>query len=118
MNILFIKKLAIRTIIGIYKWEKFIKQKLIFDIDLSIKRKKIFCEYSINNYIDYTDVIEVVSNYVENNKFNLIENVAENVAALLLNSFHADWVKIKIIKPGVFFKGSTVGILIERFNKN
>lgn len=118
MNILFIKKLIIKTIIGVYKWEKFIKQKLIFDIHISIKNKQNDLEHNLKNYIDYTNIVEVVFNYVSNNKFDLLENLAEKVALLILNNFNINWVKIKILKPGVFLKGSKVGILIKRFNKN
>lgn len=118
MDILFVKQLTIKTIIGIYKWEKFIKQKLIFDIKIAIKNKKSFISNEIKNCIDYTDVIDVVSNYVKNNKFSLIETVAENVALLLLNSFHSDWIKIRIVKNGFFSSQAQVGILITRKNKN
>lgn len=116
MNILLVKNLVIKTVIGIYKWEKFIKQKLIFDIQISIKNKNAFTTDEIKNCIDYTDVINIVSNYVKNNQFHLVESVAENVALLLLNSFNSNWVKIKIIKTRLFSSKAKVGILIKRKN--
>lgn len=112
MDIIFINKLTVFTTIGIYDWEKVIKQKLFFDI-------KIAYYYNIkkNFYIDYAIVSEKIIQYVENKKFLLIEEIAEEIAALILSKFSCIWVKIKVSKPNALMQASCVSISIKRSQK-
>lgn len=114
MDILFIKGIIIKTYIGIYKWEKYIKQKLILDIQLSINNKRSSAKDDITNCINYQKVIESVQYYLKKNKFNLLEKAAEDTASFLLQKFNSNWIKIKIIKSSLILKKYKIGIIIKR----
>lgn len=114
MDILFIKGIVIKTYIGIYKWEKYIRQKLILDIQLSINNKKSSANDDIRNCINYQKVIDSIHFYFKKNKFNLLEKAAEETAKFLLKKFDSNWVKIKMIKSSLLLKNYKIGVIIKR----
>lgn len=116
MDIIFINKLTIFTFIGIYDWEKLIKQKLIFDIEMSWNNSETLISNSITHCLNYAEVSDFIINYLHNKHFSLIETLAHEVAIILMNTFKIKWIRIKIIKNfnHEMIKGIKVGIQIER----
>lgn len=114
MNILFIKKLEIMTFIGIYDWEKNKKQKIILDIKIKLNTRNYFIKKDIKEYIDYDKISKIVTFYIKNNSFELIEELAEKVASILLNNCNTSQVYIKVTKPGAIKNAKSVGICIKR----
>lgn len=114
MDILFVKNIKIKTYIGIYKWEKYIKQKIILDIKLAIDNKFLSEKDDITYCINYQKVIESVHLYFKKNRFNLLEKAAEKIANFLLKKFKSNWIQIKIIKSSLILKKYKIGIIIER----
>ncbi|UAJ65113.1 FolB domain-containing protein [Candidatus Schneideria nysicola] len=116
MDILFIEKLNVITFIGIYKWEKERKQKLVLDIEIGISIDNH--QLNQNNYINYIDISNTILKFFKDKKFDLIENIAEKIAYLLITQFNLPWIRIKISKPGAIAQSSNVGIIIERVKKD
>lgn len=111
MDKIFIRKLQIFTIIGIYEWEKKIKQKLLVNIEAKpIQGHK----WDLNNYLDYSKLSKAIIQKTENKQFLLIEEIAEFIAKIVINDFNAYWVRIKICKPFAVLKAKETGIVIER----
>lgn len=110
-----IEGLTIITTIGIYDWEKQIKQKLILDIEMAWDNRQAGLTDDVNFCLDYAKVSQTVVHYVENQQFGLIERVAEEVATLIISHFGVTKVKIKVSKPGAVVAAQNVAVVIERF---
>ena len=113
---IFINNLKIKTYVGIYDWEQKKKQTIIVDLHINADLKKAAYSNDINDTINYQKIYNAIINFVENNKFQLIENLAEQITSLLLENFPIEYVKLQLTKPKALKKCS-VGIIIER-NKN
>ena len=117
MDIVFIEQLSVITTIGVYDWEQEIEQKLVFDIEMGWDNKRAATSDDVHHCLDYSQVSKAIITYVSQNKFALVERVAEEVAQLLLNHFACPWVRVKVAKPGAVARASQVGVIIERGSK-
>ena len=118
MDIVFIEQLSVITTIGVYDWEQDIEQKLVLDIEMGWDNKRASMSDNVEYCLDYAQVSQAIIAHVSQNKFGLVERVAEEVAQLLLNSFKCPWVRIKVAKPGAVARAAQVGVIIERGNKS
>ena len=114
MDIVFIKSLEVLTTIGVYEWEKEIKQKLVFDLDLGFDNKPAALNDDINKALDYAVLSQKVIEFAQDNHFELIETMAERVAALILDEYKLPWLRVTLSKPGAVAAAATVGVQIER----
>ncbi len=114
MDIIFLGGLEIKTIIGIYDWERETKQNVIFDIEMAYDIKKAAISDDINDTLDYKAVSKRIISFVEESQFFLVEKLIEEVASIILNEFNVCWVRISLNKKGAISGASDVGIIIER----
>lgn len=114
MDIVFIEQLAVITTIGVYDWEQTIRQRLVLDIEMGWDNRKAAASDSVEDCLSYADVSEAIIEKVENERFALVERVAEEVAELLMARFCVPWLKIKVSKPGAVAAAKQVGVIIER----
>jgi 7,8-dihydroneopterin aldolase/epimerase/oxygenase len=114
MDIIFLADLRIDTVIGIFDWERRIKQTVIFDVEMAADIKKAAASDSIDDTLDYKAVAKRIIQFVEESEFQLVETLAEKVAQLILNEFKVPWVRLKLNKSGAIRGASGVGIQIER----
>lgn len=114
MDIIFLADLRIDTVIGIFDWERRIKQTVIFDVEMAADIKKAAASDSIDDTLDYKAVAKRIIQFVEESEFQLVETLAENVAQLILSEFKVPWVRLKLNKTGAIRGASGVGIQIER----
>lgn len=117
MDIIFLGGLEIETVIGIYDWERTIKQKIVLDIEMAFDIKKAAYTDDIAYALDYKSVTDRVVDFVESSEFLLVETLIEEIAKLLLNEFPTPWVKITLNKIGAISRARDVGIIIERGQK-
>ncbi len=118
MDIIFLGDLEIDTVIGIFDWEREIKQTLVFDIEMGFDIQKAAASDDIADTLDYKAVTERVVEFVENSEYFLVEKLIEEVASLLLNEFSIPWLRIRLNKRGAISRARDVGIIIERGAKN
>ncbi len=114
MDIIFLSDLRIETVIGIYDWERGIKQTVIFDLEMAADIRKAASSDHIDDTLDYKSVAKRVIQFVEVSEFQLVETLAEKVAELILDEFDVPWIRLKLNKAGAISGASGVGILIER----
>ena len=113
-----IEGLKVDTIIGVYQWEREVKQSVIIDLVLEIKSTRSGFEDSIEFAVDYVAVSDMVSNLVQSSSFLLIESLAEAIAGKLLKEFAIRSVRLKLSKPSAIQNAANVGITIERSRDN
>jgi dihydroneopterin aldolase len=114
MDKIFIHALKTEAIIGIFDWERQVKQTVIVDIEISADVAKAALSDSINDTLNYKRIAKRVLAFVEESKFHLVETLAERIAMLLLEDFGIDWVSISLSKPGAIRSSRDVGVKLER----
>lgn len=114
MDIVFIRDLRVDTIVGVYDWERQIKQTLVFDIDMATDIHRAAATDNLQFAVNYHAVSLRVASYVESNHTALIETLAEDVAALIRTEFNVPWVRLQLTKPNAVLGARSVGVIIER----
>ena len=114
MDIIFLGGLEIDTLIGIYDWERKIRQKIILDIEMGFDIQKAAASDDIAHTLDYKAVSDRVVYFVEHSDFYLVEKLIEEIARILLSEFAIPWVKVTLNKKGAISRARDVGIIIER----
>ena len=114
MDKIFIHALKTEAIIGIFDWERQVKQTVIVDIEISADVRKAALSDSIDDTLNYKRVAKRVLSFVEESKFHLVETLAEYIAMLMLEEFSVAWVRISLSKPGAIRSSRDVGVILER----
>ena len=114
MDKIFIHGLKTEAIIGIFDWERQVKQTVIVDIEISADIRKAALSDSIDDTLNYKRVAKRALVFVEESKFHLVETLAEHVAMLILEDFGIAWVRISLSKPGAIRNSRDVGVMLER----
>ncbi len=117
MDIIYLSQLKIETIIGIYDWERKIKQLVCIDLEMGTNIQKAATTDSIQDTLDYKAVAKRIISFVEASEFQLVESMAEKITQIVMQEFQVPWVKLRLAKPGAITGSQDVGILIERGNK-
>ena len=110
----FIEGLEIDALIGIYDWERRIRQTLVFDIEMAFDNRVPAATDDIALTLNYKDVSKRLVEYVGQSGFGLVETLAERCAAIILDEFGVARVRLKLSKPGAVRGARAVGVVIER----
>jgi dihydroneopterin aldolase len=114
MDKIFIHALKTETIVGIFDWERQVKQAVVMDIEFSADIAKAARSDSIDDTLNYKGVAKRVLAFVEESSFHLVETLAEHVAMLILEEFGVSWVSVVLSKPGAIRNSRDVGVMLER----
>jgi 7,8-dihydroneopterin aldolase/epimerase/oxygenase len=114
MDKVFIEALEIETLIGIYDWERRIRQSLLFDIEMAFDNRKPAASDDIADTLNYKAVSKRLIEYVSASSFGLVETLAERCAEIILTEFAVSHVRLKLSKPGAVRGARAVGVIIER----
>ena len=114
MDIVFIRELRADTIIGVYDWERRIRQTVVLDLELASNNRRVAASDQIDDAMDYAAISARVLSFVEASEFQLIETMAERVAEVIIEEFAVPWLRLRLSKPGAVAQARDVGVLIER----
>jgi dihydroneopterin aldolase len=114
MDCVFIEDLRIETTIGIYDWEKKIRQVVAFDIEMAFDNRPPAGSDRIEDTLDYKAVSKRLKAFVGESKFELVETLAERCAEIIQREFGVEWLRLKLSKPGAVTDSKAVGVIIER----
>jgi len=117
MDLVLIEGLEVRTVIGIYDWEREIRQTVRLDLEMAWDISKAGQTDNIEDTLDYKSVSKRLIDFVESSEFGLIEALAEHCAKIILDEFHVPWLRLKMSKPGAVRGSENVAVLIERGSK-
>lgn len=118
MDIIYLSDLRIDTVIGIYDWERRIKQTVVFDLEMGADIRKAAASDHIDDTLNYKAVAKRIISFVEQSEFQLVETLAEKVAGIILDEFDVPWVRVKLNKQGAVRGARDVGVIIERSKQN
>ena len=114
MDKIFLTELKVDTIIGIWEWERKIRQTVIIDLEMSADIAKAAATDSVEDTLNYKSVAKRIQAFVGDSSFQLVETLAERIAGIIREEFGVQWVKVRVNKPGAIRGSKDVGILIER----
>jgi len=114
MDIIFIHDLRIETIIGIYDWERQIKQIVSIDLEMGTDIRKAAASDAIDDTLNYKAVAKRLIQFVGDSHFMLVETLGERIAETVLTEFQVPWLRLTLSKPGAVRGARDVGIIIER----
>ena len=113
-DIIYIKDLRIKTIIGIFDWERETKQEVSIDIEFAFDCEKAASSDSIEDAIDYKKISKAVIKFAEESSFKLQESLADGIAKLIKEEFDIKSLKLRVSKPGALRGAKDVGLVIHR----
>jgi len=117
MDIVFIRELQIETVIGIYDWERKIRQIISLDIEMAADIQQAAKTDNIDDTLSYKTVAKRLIDFVGQSEYELVEALAEKICSIIIEEFSVPWVKLSLSKPGAVSGSKAVGVVIERGNK-
>jgi dihydroneopterin aldolase len=115
MDIIELKGIQLKTLIGVYPSEKEAPQPLFIDLAYAVSAAKAAEQDDLNKTIDYDHIIQHLKDFVHNTQFNLLETLAERLAQSLLAQFPTKWIKLSINKPQANTNAQAIILTIERY---
>ena len=114
MDKIFLTELKVDTIIGIWEWERRIRQTVVIDLEMSADIAAAAATDDVADTLNYKSVAKRVQDFVAESSFQLVETLAERIAAIIRDEFGVAWVKVCVNKPGAIRSSKAVGVIIER----
>ena len=108
MDIVYISDLKVDTVIGIFDWERRIRQTVSLDLEMATDIRKAAASDHIDDALDYKSIGKRVIQFIEDSDFQLVETLAER------EEFGVAWLKLRLSKPGALRGSRDVGVIIER----
>lgn len=114
MDVVYIHDLRIETVIGIFDWERRIKQTVSLDLEMATDVREAAATDSIDQALDYKAVSKRLIEFVGNAEYQLVETLAERIAEILRDEFKVPWLRLRVNKKGAVRHARDVGVVIER----
>jgi dihydroneopterin aldolase len=113
-DIVFLHDLRIECVIGVFAWERRVKQTVVLDLDMAVDARRAAAADRLEEALDYKAVARRLQEFVGDSQFQLVETLAEKVAELVLSEFHVPWTRVRVNKKGAVRGAGDVGVVIER----
>ena len=114
MDVIFLTGLTTECIIGIWDWERRVKQKVVIDLEMGADIRRAASTDSIDDTLDYKRVAKRLLAFVAESEFQLVETLTERIAQIVVTEFGVPWVRVRLNKQGAIRGARDVGILVER----
>lgn len=114
---IFLRGMELDARVGVHRFERERPQRLRLDVTLSVTRSGEPDADRLVDVLNYERVVEAVRALCAGAHINLLETVAERIAALCLAEARVAGVRVSVAKPDIFPDVEAVGVLIERWKK-
>ncbi len=114
MDKIFLDELKVDTIIGIWDWERKIRQTVVVDLEMSADIARAAATDEVKDTLNYKAVAKRLRAFIGASSFQLVETLAERIAEIIREEFDVAWVKVRVCKPGAIRGSRDVGVEIER----
>jgi len=113
VNIVYIRGLRAQAVIGVYEWERHIRQPLVLDLEMASDTVRAAASDQIADALDYAALSGRVVALVEGSEYQLLETLADAVARMITREFGVPWLRLRLSKPGAVAAAEDVGVIIE-----
>ena len=110
----FIRDLTLTCLIGVHKHERKRRQRVRINLDLAVREDLPIDTDRLADVVCYEDVANGIRGLVADGHVNLVETLAENIAALCLADLRVRTARVRIEKLDVFEDAASAGVEIER----
>jgi dihydroneopterin aldolase len=114
MDTIFLTALKVETTIGIWDWERKIKQTVVIDLEMGTDIRAAVESDDIKDALNYKLIAKRVQQFVADSSFQLVEALTGRIAELILAEFDVPWVQVRVNKVGAIRHARDVGGLIRR----
>jgi 7,8-dihydroneopterin aldolase/epimerase/oxygenase len=114
MDVIFINDLRVEMLIGVYDWERKVPQTVQLDLEIGVPDTGRPRSDKIGETIDYSKIVGRITQSLKENRFLLVERLAEHIAQIVMTEFRSPWVKVSVTKLAALKDVKRVGITIER----
>lgn len=114
MDTIFLTDMRVDTVVGIWDWERKIRQTVAIDLEMGFDIRAAAASDSIDDTLNYKLVAKRVQQFVADSSFQLVETMAERIAGIVLDEFDIAWIQVRVNKPGAIRGARDVGVLIRR----
>lgn len=111
---IFLHELKVETTIGIWEWERKIRQVVSIDLEMGADVRSAAEKDEVDSTLNYKAVAKRVQQFVSESEYQLVETLAEKTAELVLGEFDVPWIQVRISKPKAISGANDVGVLIFR----
>jgi dihydroneopterin aldolase len=112
---IFIRELRHQTLVGVYPWEREVKQAVELDIDFDLRGRHAADSHELADTIDYSKVVARVREILDDHDAQLLEALAELIATTLLREFGMPRLRLSLAKLNLMPGVKKLGITIERW---
>jgi dihydroneopterin aldolase len=113
VNIVYIRALRAQAVIGVYEWERHIRQTVVLDLEMASDTARAAASDQIADALDYAAISSRVIALVEASEYQLLETLADAVARMITCEFGVPWLRLRLSKPGAVAAADDVGVIIE-----
>ena len=110
----FVRDLDLRAVIGIHQHEKVEPQRIVVNIDLSVREGPDPGADDIGHVVSYEIVVRKVEAIIAEGHINLVETLCERIAASCLTDKRVLAARVRVEKPDIIPNARSVGVEIER----
>jgi dihydroneopterin aldolase len=114
MDIVFVKDLRFKTIVGCWDWERQMPQTISVDLEMGWDISRAVASGELKDALNYKEVSNRVEEFVQDQQFELVESAADGIAAMVMDEFAVPWIKVAIHKPFAVTGSKSVGVIVER----
>lgn len=114
MDRVFIEGLEVSATIGCHPWERRGPRPLVVDLELAYDNRRAATSDALADALDYETLAQRIATLASESDCELIETFAERCAQQLLRESGAEWLRLRVAKPGAVRGARTVGVSIER----
>ena len=114
MDIIVLHELKVDTVIGIWDWERKIRQTVVIDLEMAADVRRAAETDDVADTLNYKLVAKRVQQFTAESEFQLVETLAERIAGIVLDEFGVAWLRVRVNKPGAIRGARDVGVVIER----
>jgi len=114
MDIVYIRELQVETVIGIYDWEREVRQTVSLDLEMGTDIRAAAATEDIDSTLNYKTVAKRLIGFIGQSEFLLVETMAEEIAQIVQEEFNVPWLRLRLSKPGAVRGARDVGVIIER----
>ena len=113
MDIIYIRDLRIEAVIGVFAWEREVRQVISLDLDMAFDMAAV-ADDDAGSVLDYKAVAKRLIAFTQDSRFHLVETLAAQIAALVREEFGVAWLRLRVSKPGALRGARDAGVVIER----
>lgn len=111
---LFVQGLKVEAIIGVFDWEREVRQQLVFDVELNVSMRAAAASDDVADALSYVDVADEITRITQTLKAKLLEHLAEQISTAIFQKWPVEALYLRITKPTAVAQAEGVGVEIRR----